>query len=57
MIKKNISAVDLFCGIGRLSYGFQKVGIDVKAGIDFDNTCKYAFETNCSATFIHQDIT
>ena len=57
MIKKNISAVDLFCGIGGLSYGFQKVGIDVKAGIDFDNTCKYAFETNCSATFIHQDIT
>ena len=57
MIKKNISAVDLFCGIGGLSYGFQKAGIDVKAGIDFDSTCKYAFESNCNATFIHQDIT
>jgi len=58
MIKnKNISAIDLFCGIGGLSYGFQKVGIDVKAGIDFDNSCKYAFEKNCKATFINQDIT
>ena len=56
MIKKNISAVDLFCGIGGLSYGFKQAGIDVKAGIDFDNACKYAFETNCNATFIHQDI-
>ena len=56
MIKRNISAVDLFCGIGGLSYGFKQAGIDVKAGIDFDNACKYAFETNCNATFIHQDI-
>jgi DNA (cytosine-5)-methyltransferase 1 len=55
-MNKNISAVDLFCGIGGLSYGFKKVGIKVKAGIDFDNACKYAFETNCNATFIHQDI-
>jgi DNA (cytosine-5)-methyltransferase 1 len=56
MINKNISAVDLFCGIGGLSYGFKQAGIDIKAGIDFDNRCKYAFETNCNATFIHQDI-
>jgi len=56
MIKRNISAVDLFCGIGGLSYGFKQAGIDVKAGIDFDNACKYAFETNCNAKFIHQDI-
>lgn len=52
-----ISAVDLFCGIGGLSYGLKKAGIEVKAGIDFENSCKYAFETNCDATFIHQDIT
>jgi len=56
MKNKNISAVDLFCGIGGLSYGFQKAGINVKAGIDFDNSCKYAFEANCNAEFIHQDI-
>ena len=56
MINKNISAVDLFCGIGGLSYGFKKVGIKIKAGIDFDNSCKYAFEANCNAKFIHEDI-
>ena len=56
MINKKVSAVDLFCGIGGVSYGFQQAGIDVKAGIDFDNTCKYAFEENCNSKFIHADI-
>ena len=55
-MKNKISAVDLFCGIGGLSYGFKEAGIDVRAGFDFDSSCKYAFETNCSASFIHQDI-
>lgn len=51
-----ISAVDLFCGIGGLSYGFKKSGIDVKAGIDFDSSCQYAYESNCDSKFIHADI-
>lgn len=53
---KSITAVDLFCGIGGLSYGFQKAGIEVKAGIDFDATCQYAFESNCGTKFINKDI-
>ena len=56
MRTKKISAVDLFCGIGGLSYGFVQAGIDVKAGIDFDGTCKYAFEANCNSQFIHDNI-
>jgi len=56
MIEHKISAIDLFCGIGGVSYGFQKAGIEVKAGIDFDNNCKYAFEANCNSQFIHADI-
>lgn len=56
MKDKKISAIDLFCGIGGVSYGFQKAGIEVKAGIDFDNKCKYAFEANCKSKFIHADI-
>ncbi len=56
-MKNKISAVDLFCGIGGLSYGFVQAGIKVKAGIDMDENCKYAFETNCNSKFIHQDIT
>ncbi|WP_294962404.1 DNA cytosine methyltransferase [Sulfurimonas sp.] len=56
MTDYNVSAVDLFCGIGGLSYGFKEAGINIKAGIDFDNTCKYAFEANCGSRFIHADV-
>lgn len=54
--EKNILAVDLFCGIGGLTYGLQSAGITVSAGIDFDKSCKYAFEKNCNTNFIHEDI-
>ncbi|MDQ7083765.1 MAG: DNA cytosine methyltransferase [Sulfurovum sp.] len=56
-MEQPISAVDLFCGIGGLSYGLKQAGIKIKAGFDFDNKCKYAYETNCKAPFIHEDIT
>jgi DNA (cytosine-5)-methyltransferase 1 len=52
----NIAVVDLFCGIGGLTNGLQQSGIDVKAGIDFDKSCKYAYETNNNAKFIGEDI-
>ncbi len=41
-----IGAVDLFCGIGGLTYGLRTSGIDVVAGYDLDDSCKYAYETN-----------
>lgn len=46
-----LAAIDLFCGIGGLSYGLREVGINVIAGIDNDETCRFAFETNIEATF------
>lgn len=52
-----IQAVDLFCGVGGLTYGLQKSGIDVIAGIDNDETCRYAYETNNRSPFINADIT
>ncbi len=52
-----VSAIDLFCGIGGLSFGLKQAGIKVKAGIDIDKTCKYAFETNCDSKFINEDVT
>ncbi len=55
-IKEKISAVDLFCGIGGLSYGLEQVGISVKAGIDIDESCRYTYETNCNTEFINKDI-
>ncbi|MBI9036517.1 MAG: DNA cytosine methyltransferase [Bacteroidales bacterium] len=54
--KSNITAVDLFCGIGGLSYGLDKVGINVNAGIDIDESCRYSYETNCRTKFINKDI-
>ena len=55
-ITHDISAIDLFCGIGGLSYGLKKAGIKVLAGIDQDSSCKYAFKKNNRAEFIDSDI-
>ena len=53
---EDFSIVDLFCGIGGLTHGFIKEGFKVDAGIDFDETCKYAFEKNNDAKFYHKDV-
>lgn len=55
--KKNLAVVDLFCGVGGLTQGFVKAKFDVRAGIDFDASCKYAYEKNNSSSFIHADLT
>ena len=54
---KNCYAVDLFCGIGGLTKGLEQSGINVVAGIDFEASCKYAYESNNKAKFINADIT
>lgn len=51
-----IEAIDLFCGIGGLSFGMKNRGIQILAGYDLDYTCKYAFEANNNAVFHHKDI-
>ncbi len=53
----DFSVIDLFCGVGGLTHGFVKESFKVDAGIDFDETCKYAFETNNKAKFFHKDVT
>lgn len=50
------SAIDLFCGIGGLSYGLQKASISVVAGIDIDSSCEFSYENNTQADFIYKDI-
>ncbi len=50
-------AVDLFCGAGGLSYGMQKAGIKIDAGIDVDPACRYPYESNVGATFLERDVT
>ena len=52
-----ICAVDVFCGIGGLSYGLRSAGIEVVLGIDIDASCRYAYETNnAGAAFLETDI-
>ena len=56
-VSTRIHAVDLFCGIGGLTHGLRLGGVDVKAGVDNDSTCRYAFETNNEgAEFICEDV-
>jgi len=50
------TAIDLFCGAGGMTHGFIKAGIPVIAGIDTDETCRYAYEENNNATFINKDV-
>lgn len=56
-IEKPYAVVDLFCGVGGLTQGFVKAKFDVRAGIDFDASCKYAYERNNHTSFIHADLT
>ncbi|MFY1654002.1 DNA cytosine methyltransferase [Solwaraspora sp. WMMB762] len=51
-----ISAVDLFCGVGGLSYGLLKAGIHVAAGVDVDDSCDYPFRANIDAPFHRRDV-
>jgi DNA (cytosine-5)-methyltransferase 1 len=53
---KNIKVIDLFCGIGGLTHGLIKEGLNVVAGIDNDDTCKYGYEYNNKTRFINKDI-
>lgn len=39
-----INALDLFCGVGGLTYGVQNAGINVVAGFDFEKSCQFAYE-------------
>ena len=49
-------AVDLFCGVGGLTHGLIQSGINVVAGFDIDDSCKFAYESNNDAIFYHKDI-
>ncbi len=54
--KTAISAVDLFCGVGGLTHGLERAGIDVKLGVDIDPACSYPYEANNSAPFLQKSV-
>ena len=51
-----IEVVDLFCGIGGLSYGMKSAGFKILSGYDLEWTCRYAYENNNDAKFNYKDI-
>jgi len=55
--KNKLKAVDFFCSGGGMSYGMQEAGIQILAGIDFDENCKATYEANINgAKFIQEDV-
>jgi len=52
-----IEAIDLFCGIGGLTYGLRQANIDVLAGLDNDKSCEYSYQQNNKNKFILADVT
>ena len=51
-----LKTIDLFCGIGGLSHGLINEGFDVICGIDNDASCRFGYEHNNKARFIHKNI-
>ena len=50
------SVIDIFCGVGGLAHGFKLEGFPLACGIDIDEGCRYAFQSNNDAPFIAKDI-
>jgi DNA (cytosine-5)-methyltransferase 1 len=51
------AVVDLFCGVGGLTHGLRLAGLNVVAGIDLDQSCRYAYEhNNHEARFVLADV-
>lgn len=51
-----ISAIDFFCGAGGLTRGLLDSGINVIAGIDLNESCRYAYCHNNKVKFIGKSI-
>lgn len=51
-----IRAVDLFCGVGGLTHGLSRGGVNVVAGIDIDTSCRYPYEANNEGEFLRLDV-
>jgi DNA (cytosine-5)-methyltransferase 1 len=51
-----ITCVDLFCGLGGLTHGLRRGGVQVVAGIDIDEQCRFPYEQNNDARFIAKGV-
>lgn len=53
---EQIVAVDLFCGVGGLTHGLTKAGVNVRLGVDLDPACRFPMETNNDTKFLEADV-
>jgi DNA (cytosine-5)-methyltransferase 1 len=56
MRKPVVTGIDLFCGAGGLTFGLQKAGVSIVAGIDLDPAAEFPFTKNNNAQFIRADV-
>lgn len=52
----NIKAADIFCGVGGLTRGLERAGIEVELGVDIDPACEYPYSANNSAKFLRKSV-
>lgn len=53
---RDYAVVDIFCGVGGLTHGLILEGFEVVAGVDSDESCRYAYQTNNGAKFIGKKV-
>ncbi|OGP12480.1 MAG: DNA (cytosine-5-)-methyltransferase [Deltaproteobacteria bacterium GWA2_54_12] len=54
--RRKVYAVDLFCGVGGLTNGLQRAGIDVRLGVDIDPACEFPYTANNEAKFLLKSV-
>lgn len=55
-MSSNLTGIDLFCGAGGFSNGFENAGFDIKIGIDKNKKALKTFEKNHNSDIINRDI-
>jgi DNA (cytosine-5)-methyltransferase 1 len=51
-----VCGIDVYCGAGGLSYGLQRAGVRIAAGIDLDPISEFPFTWNNRTHFINADV-
>jgi DNA (cytosine-5)-methyltransferase 1 len=54
--KRNIYAIDLFCGAGGLTRGLANTGIRVNLGVDIDPDCEFPYTANNNAKYLLKSV-
>ena len=53
MAKKKYTVLDLFCGCGGISYGFELAGYNIIGGVDFNKDATTTFQHNFKNAKVH----